>query len=83
MSEPANAAFTSANTDSLLDAAAREDINHPRAAQVDDGKPGVSSIYVWFWQDFGDDDADIISHLQRYAGPALADAPAGVDAISG
>ena len=76
-------AFTSANADALLDAAAREYINHPRAAQVNDGKLIVSSIYVWFWQDFGDDDADIISHLRRYAGPALADALAGVDAISG
>jgi len=60
-------AFTAANTDSLLDAAAVEYINHPRGARVVDGKLHVSSIYVWFEADFGGTDAGVIAHLKQYA----------------
>ena len=64
--------FTADNTDAMLDRAAREFINHPRAAQVVDGKLQVSSIYVWFIDDFGGDDAGVIRHLQQYANRPLA-----------
>jgi hypothetical protein len=39
---------------------------------VVDGKLQVSSIYVWFIDDFGGDDAGVIRHLQKYADPPLS-----------
>jgi len=65
-------AFSADNTEAMLDHAAREFINHPRAAQVVDGKLRVSSIYLWFIADFGGDDAGVIRHLQQYADSSLA-----------
>ncbi len=55
-----------------LDRAARAYVNHPRAVTVlADGTLRVSSIYEWFKEDFGDNDAGVIAHLRRYAEPAL------------
>ncbi len=64
-------AFTAANADALLTAAARAYVNHPRGARIEGGRLIVSSIYVWFQEDFGGSDAGVISHLERYAGPEL------------
>lgn len=56
-----------------LDAAARAFINHPRGAAVlPEGRLRVSSIYKWFREDFGGDDAGVIAHLRRYAAAPLA-----------
>jgi hypothetical protein len=74
-------AFTAANSDSLLEAAAVEFINHPRGARVVDGELQVSSIYVWFEADFGGNDADVIAHLQRYARGELRTALDGIRRI--
>lgn len=65
--------FSGENGDAMLDRAAREFINHPRGARVLDGKLQVSSIYVWFIDDFGGDDAGVIRHLRQYADARLAD----------
>lgn len=55
-----------------LDRAARAYVNHPRAVTVlADGTLRVSSIYEWFKEDFGGNDAGVIAHLRRYAEPAL------------
>lgn len=55
-----------------LEHAAREYINHPRAVTVlPDGSLRVSSIYVWFKEDF-DGDGGVISHLRQHAAPVLA-----------
>ena len=75
------AAWTAATLDADLDKAAREFVNHPRAARVEKGRLHVSSIYVWFQKDFGGDDAGVIKHLRRYAKPELASALAGVKSI--
>lgn len=64
-------AFTRANLHMLLDRAAFEYVNHPRAVQVSDGELRVSSIYRWFKEDFGSSDPSIVAHLKRYARPAL------------
>jgi hypothetical protein len=32
----------------------------------------VSSIYSWFQEDFGEDDAGVIAHLKKFASPGLA-----------
>jgi hypothetical protein len=76
-------AFTAANTEALLDKAAREYVNHPRGAVLAEGKLTVSSIYVWYAADFGGTERGVIEHLKHYARPELAAALAGVERISG
>jgi hypothetical protein len=64
--------WAAATLDADLDAAAREFINHPRAVAVLPGnRLRVSSIYKWFSADFGGNDAGVLAHLRKYAGPAL------------
>ena len=74
-------AFTAVNTPALLDASARDYVNHPRGVSIIDGELRVSSIYSWFREDFGDSDADVIKHLRRYASAELAAELAGFDHI--
>ncbi len=64
-------AYTAANTDALLEAGARDYVNHPRGVTIDGSGLTVSSIYVWFKPDFGGSDAGVIAHLRRYAAPGL------------
>ena len=65
-------AFTPENTERMLEAAAREFINHERAVTFERGELVVSSIYEWFKEDFGDTDKGVIEHLSRYASDELA-----------
>ena len=74
-------AFTAANSDALLAAAARAYVNHPRGARVEDGKLIVSSIYVWFQEDFGGTDGGIIQHLSRFATDGLQTQLPGITSI--
>ena len=62
-----------------MDAGARAFVNSPRGASVSGGKLTVSSIYDWFSEDFGDNDAGVIAHLKRYAN---ADLKAQLDGIT-
>jgi len=64
--------FIAQTIDQQLDAAAREYINHPRAVRVTGDDLFVSSIYSWFQKDFGNTEADVVRHLQRYASTPLA-----------
>lgn len=66
--------YTAANTEELLERGAREFINHPRGVAIQKGRLQVSSIYVWFQEDFGGDAEGLMEHWQQYAGPRLADA---------
>lgn len=75
-------AFTPANMNALLDAGARAYVNHPRGAEIKDGKLITSSIYVWFQDDFGGGEAGVIAHLRRYARPEFATALNGVASIA-
>jgi hypothetical protein len=77
-----SSAFTAANTEALLDNAAREYVNHPRGATVAEGRLSVSSIYVWYETDFGGTERRVIQHLKEYARPDLTAALAGVNRIS-
>ena len=61
----------------MLDRAAYEFINHPRAASVKYGQLRVSSIYDWFKEDFGGNDAGVIAHLNQYADTKLQASLAG------
>ncbi len=75
-------AFTAANTEALLEAAARDYVNSPRGFSLADGALTVSSIYVWFAADFGAGDAGIIAHLKGFAEPARAAQLAAVKEIA-
>jgi Protein of unknown function, DUF547 len=68
------AAYTSENSEALLEKGAREYINHPRGVAIRKGKLQVSSIYVWFQEDFGGSAEGLMEHWGKYANDALADA---------
>lgn len=54
-----------------LDQAARAYVNHPRAVQATAKGLILSSIYKWYREDFGADEAAVLSHLNGYAAPPL------------
>ncbi len=64
-------AFTAANSEELLDQAARAYVNHERGVRFEDGELTVSSIYHWYRVDFGDSDVSLLQHLQKYADAPL------------
>lgn len=66
-------AFTAANTEAMLDAAAAQYINNPRGVRIADGGLVLSKIYSWFVDDFGGDEAGVLAHLKKYARGALAE----------
>jgi hypothetical protein len=67
-------AFTAENTDALLEAGARNYVNHMRGVDfVDEDFIVVSSIYDWYAEDFGDSEEGVIEHLTRYAEGELAE----------
>ena len=75
-------AFTGASVETMLEAAAREFINSPRAVWPKPEGIWVSSIYAWFQEDFGGDDAGILAHLRRYADDERLEMLRGVTEIS-
>ncbi len=78
----ATRAYTAANMEALLEQGAREYVNHPRGVQLENGKLTVASIYEWFKDDFGGDDAGVIAHVKRYAAPPLARQLGGITTIA-
>ena len=76
-------AFTAENAEALLDKGAREYVNHPRGVRLEDGRLRVSSIYVWFQEDFGGSDAAVIAHLGQYAEADLGGRLASASGIDG
>jgi hypothetical protein len=65
-------AYTGENMESLLEKGAREYVNHSRGVGVRNGKLRVSSIYVWFQEDFGGTAEGLMEHWQKYAAEGLA-----------
>ena len=65
-------AYTSENTEALFDKGAKEYINHVRGVALAGGKLKVSSIYVWFQEDFGGDAEGLMEHWRQFANPPLA-----------
>ena len=68
------AAYTGENTEALLDKGAKEFINHERGVALSGGKLKVSSIYIWFQDDFGGSAEGLMEHWLNFANPALAGA---------
>jgi hypothetical protein len=66
-------AFTAANLEDMLQAAAREFINHPRGVQFDGKRLRLSSIFDWFSEDFGQTRQELLEHLATYADEPLAE----------
>jgi hypothetical protein len=75
--------FTAKELGRTLDLAARAFVNHPRGMRIVGGALHVSSIYVWFDEDFGDGEQGVIRHLMAYADPPLAMELQQLDAIEG
>ena len=67
-------AYTGDKTEALLEKAAREFVNHRRGVEIKNGRRKVSSLYVWFDEDFGGSAEGLMEHWQKYASGALADA---------
>lgn len=65
-------AYTSANTEQLLEDGARAYVNHPRGATLENGDLTLSSIYDWYQEDFDGSEAGVLEHLVEYAEPNLA-----------
>ncbi len=66
-------AYTSDNTDQLLEQGAKQYINHSRGVSFEKGELKVSSIYHWYKDDFGGDNKSLIKHLIHYAETELAE----------
>lgn len=75
-------AFTGDSLERLLDDGARAYVNSPRGLRQGNRGLVVSSIYAWFEEDFGDGDADIVAHLERYADPDALEKLQGADKIA-
>jgi hypothetical protein len=76
-------AFTGVRLNEQLEQAAKDYVNSPRGVSFENGEPTVSSIYVWYVDDFGGDDQGVLDHLRKYAGPDLAKRLAGVNSLGG
>ncbi len=76
-------AFTAANTEGLLNAGASAYVNHDRGHRIEGGALRVSSIYEWFDEDFGGNDAGVIAHLKQHAKGARSLALASKTKVSG
>ena len=64
-------AYSAERLEDMLEAAAREYVNHPRGAQVVGGELLISSIYDWYKVDFCGTDAGVLAHISQYAEPEL------------
>ena len=69
----AEAAYTGENLDRLLTEGAVAYVNHPRGADIRNGRLLVSSIYDWFQDDFGGSVMEVLEHLRQYARGELAE----------
>lgn len=74
-------AYTPARMAAMLDEGARAFINQPRGVRIAGGKATVSSIYQWFAEDFGGDEAGVLTHLRQYSAPAQKSALASVTSL--
>ncbi|AWZ00846.1 MAG: DUF547 domain-containing protein [Rhodobiaceae bacterium] len=64
--------FTASNVEDLLDAGARAYVNSPRGVSISQGRVTISSIYDWFFEDFGTSEEEVLAHLLEYADEELA-----------
>ncbi len=60
-------AYSPTTSEQLLAEGASAFVNHDRGCRIENGQLRVSSIYRWFEEDFGGDDAGVIDHLKEHA----------------
>lgn len=72
-------AYTGANLETMLEAAARDFINHRRGVNAEGKRIVLSRIYDWYAKDFTGEDGGLKGHLSRYAKPALKARLAAMD----
>lgn len=75
-------AFMADTLEQQLNGAAEAFVNSERAIQINGDRLIVSSLYDWFYEDFGGTDASLLAHLTHYAAPALKARLDGFSAIS-
>lgn len=63
-------AYSGKNTETLLERAAKNYINHQRGVKIiDRGQIQISSIFKWYRVDFGQDQDEVIHHILKYSNP--------------
>ncbi len=67
----AGEAWRAETLEAMLGEAARDYVNHPRGVSIDRDKADVSSIYGWYREDFGGDEAAVLDHIREHAAPEL------------
>jgi len=75
--------FTGKTLEAMLEASARDYINHPRGVNAVDGGVRLSQIYSWYRRDFGGDAGAVLGHIRTFAAPKLKKALAEIDTIAG
>ena len=68
----ANAAYTGATLNEMLEAGAKAFVNSPRGVNINGNKVVASKIYSWFKKDFGTSEENILAHIRKYASADLA-----------
>jgi len=66
-----NRAYRGAGINQVLDEQARKFINNRRGIFVEDGEVTVSKIFLWYKEDFGQNEAEVLEHIRKFSGPTL------------
>ena len=66
-------AYTSENTEELLDLAEEAFLSHPRAVRVDGDQVILSSLFDWYSADFADSQSEFLEYASDFVAPEIAD----------
>lgn len=58
--------FTAANSDELMNAAAKDFINHSRGVEIKGDTLVLSSIFDWYRSDFGNNESELLDYLSEF-----------------
>lgn len=67
-------AFTSSNSEDLLQASANDYLQHPRGFSVEDNTLTLSSIFDWYQSDFGSTESQMLNTLMNHLNESQRDA---------
>lgn len=66
-------AFTSENSEELLDIAEESFISHPRAVSIGDGNVILSSLFDWYGDDFADNRSELLDYVSDFVADEVVD----------
>lgn len=66
-------ALTAVNHEEVLESSALEFISHRRGAVIEDDRLILSSIFDWYSEDFGSNEAEVLGYINRYRSRQLPD----------